>query len=62
MSASPCSLTKVLLSLATPSLLGIIVAKEIYLEVSQSWGQASLELFRGERLPLLAHIFDANQS
>ncbi|AFY60571.1 hypothetical protein [Synechococcus sp. PCC 6312] len=40
-------------SLATPPLLCGILAQDIYLDVIQSVGKASLEIFRGEQLPLL---------
>ncbi len=50
---APASLSSWLVSVATPPLLCGILARNIYLEVSQAVGQASLELFRGEQLPLL---------
>ncbi len=45
----------VVLSLATlPLILGLLGAKNIY-QALQSLGQASEEIFRGDRLPLLHH-------
>lgn len=41
------------ISLATPPLLGGILVRDIYLDVTQAMGKASLEVFRGEQLPLL---------
>lgn len=45
----------VVLSLATlPLILGLLGAKNAY-QALQSLGQASEEIFRGDRLPLLHH-------
>ncbi len=53
MNTSTASIAKLWLGLATPAVIGGIVGRDLYLHLSQALGQASLEIFRGEQLPLL---------
>lgn len=53
MSVQQSPVSSLWVSLATPPILFGILARDIYLDAIQSVGKASLEVFRGEQLPLL---------
>lgn len=51
----------VLLPLGTATALGVLLGGKAFFETLQAIGQASEEVFRGDRLPVLNHIETESQ-